>query len=134
MMLTYDRLGSSDLRGFTRADVLVAVDAELRIKAGSDFSLVEPGFPVVELARAIRIWLDSQDRQAFAFDSMSFEERGSVSIVQTPTGWRFESMLEPGVVSDPLPWDEVEEELRRFILQVGADLANLGIDAGLILG
>ena len=56
----------------------------------------------------------------------------SVCMVQAPMGWMFDFTLEPGVASDLLPAAEVEEELRRFILRVGTDLADLGIDADLL--
>jgi hypothetical protein len=51
----------------------------IRVVAGDETVYGEPGFPVVELARSLLIWLGNPDRGDFEFDSMSFEEVGSIA-------------------------------------------------------
>lgn len=57
MDLTCDHLNSDELRGTTQTDFLVALDGHFRIHDGDVTIYDEPGFPVVELARSLLIWL-----------------------------------------------------------------------------
>lgn len=81
-------------RGTTQADYLIAFDAVLRVVIGDETVYAEPGFPVVELARSLTTWLGSPDQGDFEFDSMSFEEIGSIAFRQSTAGWTFGSVFQ----------------------------------------
>lgn len=133
MDMTYDRLHPNELRGTTQADYLIAFDADLRVVVGDETVYAEPGFPVVELARSLRAWLGSPSEGDFEFDSMSFEEVGSVAFRHTAAGWSFSSVFEPGVSTPPADWAEVERCCHRMVSRVEADLAALGLDPDEVL-
>ncbi|WP_443678882.1 DUF7878 domain-containing protein [Prauserella alba] len=61
--MTYDRLNTDECRGAARVDFLVSLDARLRVVDGHVTVLDEPGFPVVELARSLLIWLGDPSRR-----------------------------------------------------------------------
>jgi hypothetical protein len=128
MEMIYDRLDTSELRGTTQADYLIALDADLRVLAGHEAVCEEPGFPVVELARSLRIWLADPNRGDFEFDSMSFEEVGSIAFRQTAAGWVFGSVFAPDGQTVPLEWADVELCSRQLISRVEEDLARLGLN------
>ncbi|MCA5892535.1 hypothetical protein LEP48_04100 [Isoptericola sp. NEAU-Y5] len=128
MELIYDSLRTDELRGTTQADYLISLDAHLRLVDGGANVLDEPGFPVVELARSLLAWLVDPERDDFEFDSMSYEERGAISIWKVPARWSIGSVLAPGartVLADRL---DIDECCRRIIARVEADLDALGLD------
>lgn len=133
MIMTYDALDDSELRGDTRADRLVSIDGHLTILDGADRVLDEPSFPVVELAWSLQRWLNEPRRADFEFDSMSFEELGTVTVRESPTGWVFGSVLAPDSASAPVAWPEAERCIRAFVAKVAEDLRALGIDPGATL-
>ena len=51
--MSYDQWRTDELRGTTRADYLIALDACLRLTDGGVTVVEETGFPVVELARSL---------------------------------------------------------------------------------
>lgn len=59
--LTYDYLHADELRGATQADHVVALDAHLSVVDDDVAIFDEPGFPVVERARSLLIWLRYPD-------------------------------------------------------------------------
>lgn len=126
--MSYDHLNADELSGITQADYLIGLDANLRVVDGDVTIFDEPGFPVVELARSLRIWLETPKRGDFEFASMSFEEIGSIAFRQTAAGWRFDSAFEPDASTATTTWAAVESCCRRLIARVEADLAALGID------
>lgn len=128
MDMTYYSLDTSELQGSTQADYLIAFDADLQVVAGQETVHEELGFPVVELARSLRIWLAEPNRGDFEFDSMSFEAVGSVAFRHTAAGWTFGSVFNPGGPPVALDWGDVESCCRRLISQVEEDLARLGLD------
>lgn len=133
MEITYDQLHTAELRGTAQADYLIAFDAELRVVIGGETVYAEPGFPVVELARSLRIWLGNPGRGDFEFDSMSFEEVGSVAFRQTTAGWTFASVFRTGASTAPVDWVDVEQGCRRLVSRVEPDLAALGFDPDEVL-
>jgi hypothetical protein len=133
MEMIYDRLNSDELRGTTQADYLIAFDADLRVVAGNETVYDEPSFPVVELARSLLIWLGNPDRGDFEFDSMSFEDVGSIAFRQTPAGWAFGAAFDPGASTAPIDWTEVVSCCRHLISRVEVDLAALGLDPAEVL-
>lgn len=133
MEMTYDYLNTAELRGTTQADYLIAFDAALRVVLGDETVYAEPGFPVVELARSLRIWLGNPGRGDFEFDSMSFEEVGSVAFRQTTAGWTFTSVFQRGASTAPVDWADVEQCCRRLVSRVEADLTALGLDPDEVL-
>ncbi|WP_203338448.1 DUF7878 domain-containing protein [Nocardioides limicola] len=128
MDLTYDHLSTDELRGTTQTDYLVALDAHFRIRDDDVTIYDEPGFPVVELARSLLIWLRDPDPGDFDFDSMSYEESGALAIRRSPSGWTFGSVFAPDAAARPVDRAEVDRCCQRFVAQVEEDLANLGLD------
>jgi hypothetical protein len=126
--LIYDRLNIDDLGGATQADYLVALDAHLCLLEGDVTVYDEPGFPVVELARSLLIWLGWRDHHDFEFNSMSYEEVGSITIRQVAAGWEFGSVFDSSAATAPVDWAEVDRCCRDFIARVEADLLALGLD------
>lgn len=133
MEMTYDRLNTDELRGTAQADYLVSLDAHFRLVDGALTIYDEPAFPVVELARSLLIWLDDLGRNDFEFDSMSYEEVGSVAVHRYETGWTVESVFAPGASTSPLTWTEVERSCREFVSRVEGDLRALGLDPDEVL-
>jgi len=131
--LIYDRLSTDDLRGTTQADYLIALDAHLHVLDGCASIFDEPYFPVVELARGLKIWLESPGQGAFELDSMSFEQRGAIAIWKVPEGWVLGSVLEAGVITAPADRVDLEGGCRRFVARVEGDLAELGLDPLVVL-
>ncbi len=134
VLITYDELKSSDLRGTTPADYLVSLEATLRVWAGEVVVYEEPAFPVAELARSLRSWLIDTDRGDFEFESMSFEEVGSVAIRHSLPGWVVSSVFAPSSSSSPLGWAVVRWAVVSFIRRIEDDLIALGIDPVKVLG
>lgn len=133
MEMTYDHLNTGELRGATQADYLIVFDAALRVVIGDETVYAEPGFPVVELARSLRIWLGNPVRGDFEFDSMSIEEVGSVAFRKSPSGWTFSSVFQAGASTTPVDWAEIEQCCRRLVSRVEADLTALGLDPDEVL-
>lgn len=129
MEMAYDRLNTDELRGTTQADYLVSLDAHFRLIVGDVTICDEPGFPVVELARSLLIWLGDPDRRDFEFDSMSYEEVGSIAMRQNAAGWTVESVFAPGA-STTLDWAEVERCCLGFVARVEDDLRAQGVNPG----
>lgn len=128
MEMTYDRLNSHELTGTTQTDYFVALDAHFMLIEHDTTIYDEPGFPVVELARSMVLWLRNPDNRDFIFDSMSYEEVGSVIIRQDALGWTFTSVFAPDAVTAPIDRNEVERCCRSFVSRVEADLWELGVD------
>lgn len=128
MEMTYDRLNTDDLRGATQTDYLVALDAHFRLLDDDVTIYDEPGFPVVELARSLLIWLRDPDLGDFEFDSMSYEEVGSLAIRRASSGWTFSSIFAPDAVGAPVDRVEVDRCCQSLIARVEAHLEKLGLD------
>ncbi len=128
MLLTYDALNAGDLGEVTPADVLIRLDARFEVVDDRRLIFSDPSFPVVELARELRAWLERNGRSDFEFQSMSFEERGSLSIRETCEGWVFGSVFEPLHLSTPVSREAVEACISVFVERVAADLVALGLD------
>ena len=133
MLISYGRLDASELRGTTQADYLISIDADLQILDGKRCVFEEPSFPVLELARSLMQWLSEPDRRDFAFESMSYEEVGVVTVRATEGGWTFGSVFEPSA-SSAVEWDEAERCVRSFIATISADLHELKLDPDEVIG
>ena len=134
VLITYDDISSSDLRGTTPADYLVSIEATLRVSDGEAVVYEESAFPVVELARSLRSWLVDTDRGDFEFESMSFEEVGSVAIRRSLSGWVVSSVFAPSSSSSPLRWAVVRRSVVSFIRRIEDDLIALGVEPVEVLG
>jgi hypothetical protein len=132
VLLTYGALDTTELGPVTAADVLVRVDGDLEVLDDDRLVWSEPGFPVVELARALQAWIEQHGTSDFAFDSMSFEEIGALTITDVGEGWVFGSVFEPTTESRPVPFAEVERCTRAFVDHVAADLEACGLDPALV--
>ncbi|MFI1835571.1 DUF7878 domain-containing protein [Streptomyces olivaceoviridis] len=135
--VTYENLNTSDLprRGMTPATapvhvLLVDLEADLVIRDGERTVCAVEDFPVAELARALVTWLErdgeGQAREGFRFESMSFEEPGTVRIEETGGGWRVGSVFEPDDWTAPVPWEVLVAELTRFTEAVREAVTDLG--------
>ncbi|MET9012083.1 hypothetical protein ABZX74_14355 [Streptomyces olivaceoviridis] len=135
--VTYENLNTSDLprRGMTPATapvhvLLVDLEADLVIRDGERTVCAVEDFPVAELARALVTWLEQdgegQAREGFRFESMSFEELGTVRIEETGGGWRVGSVFEPDDWTAPVPWEVLVAELTRFTEAVREGVTDLG--------
>lgn len=129
MLLCYGRLDVGEVRGGTQADLLVGVEADLRVVDGDQVVYEEPSFPVVELAWSLALWVGQPSREDFVFDSMSFEELGALTIRREGAGWKFGSVFVPDVASRSVSWDEVRDCVAVFVRKVRDDLAAAGLDA-----
>lgn len=130
--MDYENLSAEGLRGSTLAHYLVDIEADFRLWDGSSVIYEEPYFPVIELARALHVWMASATSDDFVFDSMSFEEPGAVVIVRDSAGWTFGSRLTPEVTSAPVSWQDIQEGIKEFVAKVRVDLTSLGIDVARI--
>lgn len=129
VLLWYGRLDVSEVRGSALADLLVAVDADLRVVDGDQVVYEEPAFPVAELAWSLARWVGQPSRGDFVFDSMSFEELGALTIRWEGAGWKFGSVFVPDVTSRVVSWNEVRNCVAVFVWKVRDDLAAAGLDA-----
>jgi hypothetical protein len=134
VLITYNELNSTDLRGTTPADYLVSLEATLCVSVGGVAVYEEPAFPVAELARSLKTWLADPDRGDFEFESMSFEEVGAVAIRRSQSGWLVSSVFAPSSSSSPLEWVVVRRSVLSFIRRVEDDLVALGVDPVEVLG
>ena len=134
MRMTYDRLSMDELRGSTQADYLIALDGHFQLLVDERAVYDEPGFPVVELAWSLHNWLRNHPHVDFEFDSMSYEEVGSLFIRKIDSGWEVGSIFASEVAPAMVRWDDVEQACRAFIAAVEADLSQLGIDPAAVIG
>lgn len=133
MELFYGQLRTDELRGTAQADYLIALDACLRLTDGGVTVVEEPGFPVVELARSLLAWLGDSAEGDFEFESMSYEESGTIRIQKTSAGWAFSSVFATGRTTEPTDRSSVEGCCRRLIARVESDLEELGVDPADVL-
>lgn len=134
LLINYDALDSTELNGTTRADYLVSLEATLSVWDGEARVYEEPAFPVAELAWSLRRWLVDPERGDFEFESMSFEEVGSVAIRRCTWGWVVNSVFAPTSASSTYEWDEVRQSVSNFITRLEDDLTTLGLDPVEVLG
>jgi len=134
LLMNYDALNSGELSGKTQADYLVSLEATLSVWDGETMVYEEPNFPVVELAWSLRRWLETNGRDDFVFESMSFEEAGSVSIRRGAFGWVVSSVFALASASSPYGWAVVHRSVVSFIDRVEDDLIAIGVDPVEILG
>lgn len=133
--MTYESLSVHDLHGTTLADYLVSLDATLEVAVAARIPLVEPGFPVVELARELASWLHAGTGSDFVFDSMSYEIAGALMFRRTVRGWAISSSLQPDSTSNAeVNGEDLEAACRRLISHVRDDLTALGADPAEVLG
>ncbi|MFJ3233694.1 hypothetical protein [Streptomyces sp. NPDC086787] len=138
---SYQNAGAPDLyrRGVQPSTaslemLLVDIEADLVIRDGDCVVWAEEGFPVAELARALMDWLHQPDgeRDDFEFDSMSYAELGVVRISRSAEAWRVGSVFQSDTWTSPVGWDLLVAEIRQFVAAVRKDVADLGVEAGLI--
>lgn len=110
------------------ADLALAVDGDFQILLGDRVIFAEPSFPVAELASSLFRWVKG-GRGEFTFESMSYEEEGTVMIRRTDLGWVVGSVFTPDVVSSPVPWSDVEACVLAFVSDLERDLGALGLDS-----
>ncbi|MFI9275274.1 hypothetical protein ACIGXM_31865 [Kitasatospora sp. NPDC052896] len=111
-------------------ELLVNIEADLTISDSEQVVYSEPLFPVAELAMELAAWIcgPGGELSDFAFESMSFEEVGSVRIVAGQEGWRVGSVFEPDTWTGPIDRAALVTEIGRFFANVRASVAAAGID------
>lgn len=138
---SYQNAGAPDLdkRGMPPATasldvLLVDIEGDLVIRDGDCVVWSEIMFPVAELARALADWVHEPDgeRGDFEFESMSYSEVGAVRIEESGGGWRVGSVFLPDAWTSPVGWHSLVAEIRRFVAAVRQDVADIGVDPGLI--
>ncbi|MBO0802099.1 MAG: hypothetical protein J2P25_03365 [Nocardiopsaceae bacterium] len=133
--ITYSNFNAKDLSVRALPDLLVHIEADLKILDRGEVIYSEVAFPVAELARELARWIASLDDGAsdFAFSSMSFEEAGAVEVIATPRGWSLGSVFVPGVRSQPVAQADMVTMLNGFIARVLRDVDEIGLDSSMIL-
>jgi predicted type IV restriction endonuclease len=130
----FESIGAPDLRVTTLADLLVNIEADFEVRDGDQVLYAERAFPVAELARELARWKSSpgDDRPDFAFDSMSFDEAGAVTVVRDGESWVVGSVFEPGKHTAPVSWPELATEVDNFVDRVRRGVDSLGLDPGFL--
>lgn len=113
-------------------DVVANGEGRLVLKHDDAVILDEPLFPIVELGRDLARWLGTSRRESYRFDSMSFEEPGSIRVSQVDSGWVICSDLaDPdGIV--PETWNSVRLSIEQFVNEVAGKLEEAGWDPTLV--
>ncbi|MYW48031.1 hypothetical protein [Streptomyces sp. SID161] len=121
---------TEDLRGTSVEQLFTNVEADLRVADGDVLVYEEVRFPVAELASVLLEWIrePESERPDFVLDSMSFAEKGVISITRAPGGWRIGSVFSPGVRSGVVDDSSLLREIRRFAGLVRRDVIAAGID------
>jgi len=93
------------------------VVAQFRLFVGVEILYRDVDFPVVELALALRDWLEHVEwsRATFSFDSRSSVLRGLFQIFPGVQGWHLTSIQQDLPSSSVFTLEQVETEVRRFI-------------------
>ncbi|MEV5433396.1 hypothetical protein [Streptomyces sp. NPDC052701] len=134
MEFRYDHLTTQDLRGTSRAELLVNIEANLSVVDADGPVFQEDLFPVAELARDLSRWAaqPEEKRENFEWESMSYDEKGTVRIHATEAGWRLGSVQTPDSWSRPVSWPELLGSIRDYVARVRRDIEALGIDSAFI--
>jgi hypothetical protein len=101
--------------------VLLGVVANLSIVVGQRCLLREEMFPVVELAAALRRWLDDLDRGSvrdFSYESMESAEGPLIQFLRQDAGWRVCSPLQEFEEIRLFTTDDVRDAARQFVEDV----------------
>ncbi|MBG6099516.1 DUF7878 domain-containing protein [Nocardioides luteus] len=106
----------------------------MSVHVGTEVVYQEPGFPIVELARSLSLWIRRADGEDFSFESMSLAERGAISVSGTDGGWVTWSVYTPDVRSSAVPWEVIADGVNAFVTKVREDIISMGIDAAAVLG
>ncbi|MGW8700687.1 DUF7878 domain-containing protein [Streptomyces eurythermus] len=130
MIFSYSNFTTQDLRGTSVEQLFTNIEADLRVADDDVLVYEEVLFPVAELASELLGWISEteDERSDFALDSMSFSEKGVITITRTPGGWRIGSIFSPGVHSAVIDELSLLREIRRFATMVRRDVAAAGID------
>jgi hypothetical protein len=101
-------------------DVLIGVTATFEIRIGKRKLYGETMFPIVELAVALRRWMDGamESGEAFEFISLESDEVGLVWIRPDQDGWRIGSLCQE--YAEPTIWShtEIREAIATFVDEV----------------
>ena len=135
MKISFQNINAADLHASTLADLLVNIEADLEVMDHDEVVYSERAFPVAELARELVRWKASAPIpfDDFVFHSMSFDEVGSIRILEGRLGWIVGSVFAPDKKSKPLSWADLASEIDEFVERVRAGVESLGIDPHFIL-
>jgi hypothetical protein len=117
-------------------DLLLGVEATLRLAVNGRLVYSEPMFPVVELRQALMSWLRGGGGGGdFEFISMESDESGLLWFRRQPSGrWRAGSIHQDDIGVSESDWREVVAGCERFIEAVDRWVRyNLGIDVNDVL-
>ena len=134
--IIYENFSIDDLQGSTMADFFVNIEADVAMIDEGKVIYSELAFPVAELARALRDWVESGELRGdeFSFDSLSFGEPGSVFVKARSGSWLWGSGFSPGESSALQSWNQIIDTISEFTDSVRRDIRSVGIDADYILG
>ncbi|MFC3491009.1 DUF7878 domain-containing protein [Glycomyces rhizosphaerae] len=107
---------------------LLDIEAELSICEQAQVVWTEQGFPIVELAYHLALWLQrpAAGHEDFELDSMQAEE-GLIRIVHSEDGWRVGSTLTPDFWTLPVTWEDLVTAIKHFDRSVREGVAAMGI-------
>lgn len=135
MDFDYSNITAADLRGNTLADYLINVEADLQV-TDDDGTVVygEQLFPVLELARELTAWMwPSPPKSDFNFESMSFDEAGSVRVHRrAEVRWAVGSTFTPERWTSDLTWEALVAAQQRLTTRLQADMADLQLDLSFV--
>ncbi|MFQ6146339.1 hypothetical protein ACLMNJ_25240 [Streptomyces seoulensis] len=134
MIFSYSNFTTQDLRGTSLEQLYTNVEADLWVADGNELIYNEVLFPVAELASEMLKWIDEADleRTDFALDSMSFAEKGAISITRKSGGWQIGSVFSPGMHSRVIDERSLRHEIGQFASLVQRDVTAVGIDPALL--
>jgi hypothetical protein len=107
------------------------VEGDFRLETSGEALYREAHFPVVELARQLAQWASSATApdSDFEYDSMFFEEPGTIWIRRSSDGWRIGSLEQRRPDLHELEWADVRGVIQRFVAEVvEAGRRDLGVD------
>jgi hypothetical protein len=114
-------------------DVIANGEGRL-VLAQDDLVIFEENlFPVVELARDLARWLKAAFRENYSFESMSFEDTGSIRVWEVAGEWVLSSDFADSVQPTAEPWILVQNTLELFVAEVGTRLNEAGWNAAFVL-
>jgi hypothetical protein len=105
-------------------DVIVNLEADVRLEIDGDVIYEELSFPLAELACALARWMPIplSERPDFEFDSMSSEEIGLLWIRRVDGTWRVGSIHQSRTPLSALTGDDVDDFARAVISELAEEV------------
>lgn len=107
------------------------VAGEFQLLVGGKPLYRESEFPLVELAQALDAWLRDglAQRRAFSFSPTGYAEPGALRLQPRSGNWMIDSSRrEAGSTPQEIQTGHLKRAFGRFLGEVSADCATLGVD------